>query len=472
MSASATGHEKNAVLMLSVSGLRGIVGQSLTPEVAARFGEAVGSWLASEKKHDKPPHVVVGRDSRGSGTMIELAAVAGLISTGCKVTTLGIVTTPGVAVMVGQLGAQAGLVITASHNPIQWNGIKIINEQGVAPPASQAKLIVERFRSAETSPPTRVTVPELQPLSHDETTARTHVDRLLPLLDVQAIRARKIKAVLHSVHGAGGPETALLLRELGVEFVHLYAEPTGKFPHPPEPVREHLGSLCDAVLQNGADVGFAQDPDADRLALVDEKGQYPGEEYTLALTAGHLLDRQALTGKRDSVVVANLSTSRMIDDVAARHGARVVRTPVGEAHVAAALMRENALMGGEGNGGVIWPAVCKVRDSLAGVGLILEMLAGSTQPLSKIAASIPSYTIVKEKFDIKPGLSERVPAAMREKFAGQRIDLQDGVRVDWADRWVSVRASNTEPILRIIAEARDEAAARELIAQAQSAMGL
>ena len=213
-------------------------------------------------------------------------------------------------------------------------------------------------------------------------------------------------------------------------------------------------------------------PDADRLALVDEKGQYPGEEYTLALTAGHLLDRQALTGKRDSVVVANLSTSRMIDDVAARHGARVVRTPVGEAHVAAALMRENALMGGEGNGGVIWPAVCKVRDSLAGVGLILEMLAGSTQPLSKIAASIPSYTIVKEKFDIKPGLSERVPAAMREKFAGQRIDLQDGVRVDWADRWVSVRASNTEPILRIIAEARDEAAARELIAQAQSAMGL
>lgn len=445
----------DSALMLSISGLRGVIGDTLNPEVAARYAAAVGSGFreTTGKAH---PVIVVGRDSRPSGGMIEHAAVAALTATGCRVVILGIATTPSVAVMVDHLQADGGMVLTASHNPMIWNGIKTLRHDGVAPPAHQAAAIIRRFKEG---PIDYVRVNDLQPTTLDDTTADVHVNRILPFVDVERIRGRKLKVVLDSVHGAGGPATALLMQKLGVELIHLYAEPTGHFPHTPEPTAENLTGLCEAVQEHGADLGLAQDPDADRLALVDPNGIYLGEEYTLALCTQHVLSHTP------GPVAANLSTSRMIDDIAAQFGCVVHRTPVGEANVADAMKRHHAVIGGEGNGGVIFPPVIHVRDSLAGAALILDMLAETSQPLSDLARRIPAYTILKDKLPVRDGVAEKIGPRLEKRFAGQRIDQQDGVRIDTPDAWVHVRPSNTEPILRIIAEAPDQTMARELIDQ-------
>lgn len=465
-----------APLMLSVSGLRGLIGKSLTPPVAARYAAAVGQWFKGQA--NGVPHVVVGRDSRPSGEMLEAIVSAGLVAVGCKVTRLGIVTTPSVAVMANHLGATGGLVITASHNPIIWNGIKTLMHNGSAPPASEAEKIIQMFHDDAVR---YAPVEALQPVAHETRTNDVHVARVLKLVDVDAIRAANLKAVLDSVHGAGGPAARLLLDALGVELVHLYGEPTGQFPHTPEPTKENLTGLCDAMKQHHAHVGFAQDPDADRLAIVDEQGTYIGEEYTLALCALHLLARSDKAkgasgggsgGNSGGVLVANLSTSRMIDDIAAAHGATVVRTAVGEANVTEAMRAHHALAGGEGNGGIIHPDVVFVRDSLTGMALTLEMLARRNKSLSSIVSEVPAYVILKDKVDLEPGMKEQIPAKMRAAFSQQKLDEQDGVRVDWPDKWVHVRTSNTEPIMRLIAEASTPAAAKDLIAQARAAMGL
>lgn len=453
-----------APLMLSVSGLRGLIGQSLSPSVAVRYAAAFGQWLKSGRSQ---PHVVLGRDSRPSGQMMEMAAAAGLIGVGCRVTNLGIVTTPGVAIMTEHLQADGGMVMTASHNPIIWNGMKALRADGVAPDQDQAKDIIERFKADRV---TYAPVEHLEPLAHDTTTHQVHVDRVLAHIDSATIRQRKIKVVLDSVHGAGGAVAAMILAKLGVELVHLYAEPTGQFPHRPEPTRENLTHLCDAVIEHGADVGFAQDPDADRLAVVDERGQYIGEEYTLVLAALNVLSRPCTP--RDSVLVTNLSTSRMIDDIAAKSGATVTRTPVGEANVAAAIRACGAVIGGEGNGGVIWPPVIHVRDSVVGIALTLELLAQRQVPLSAIVEQVPRYAIVKDKVDVEAGMAHRCLVALQNRFDSQKIDLQDGVRIDWSDRWVHVRPSNTEPILRLIAEADSQANAKQLIADTRQTLGL
>ncbi len=467
----------NAPLMLSVSGLRGLIGQSLTPSVAARFGAAFGSWLTAQKRaggSTGAPHVVLGRDSRPSGQLVECAAVSGLLSVGCRVTTLGIVTTPTTAIMTEHLHADGGMVITASHNPIIWNGIKCLRHDGVAPPPEEANEIIRRFKSDDVQ---FVPVEALKSASHNADANRVHLDRVLPQVDVAAIRKAKLKCVVDSVHGAGGAAAALLLRELGVELVHLYAEPTGLFPHTPEPLRENLTELAAAVKKHGAHVGFAQDPDADRLALVDDRGEYIGEEYTLALTVEHVLKRgtkgpsdRATKGSRH--VAANLSTSRMLDDIAAKHGAIVHRTAVGEANVAAAMRRHGAIIGGEGNGGVILPPVTFVRDSITGMALVLEMLATRGKALSTIVGEIPRYAIVKDKVAFDAAVASRLVPALKETFASQKIDLQDGVRIDWPDRWVHVRPSNTEPIMRLIAEAPRDEDAKAIIAQVRAALGL
>jgi len=271
------------------------------------------------------------------------------------------------------------------------------------------------------------------------------------------------------VCGAGGNEAMLMLDHLGVETIAINTEPTGLFPHPPEPTRENLQGLCDAVREHQADVGFAQDPDADRLAIVDENGQYIGEEYTLVLSAMELL-------AEGGIAAANLSTSRMIDDVAAQVGASVVRSPVGEANVASAMREHHAVVGGEGNGGIIWPIISQVRDSVAGIALILQLIAKRKYSLSQAVSSIPQYAIVKQKVELNQGDGQPQVSQMLDKlaeaFANQRVDKQDGVRVDWPDRWVHVRASNTEPILRIIAEARDEETAKQTARLAAKAIGL
>jgi phosphomannomutase len=448
--------------MLSVSGMRGWVGHTLSPSVVARFAGAFASHLrqTSGRPH---PHVVFGRDSRPSGPMVERAATAGLLAAGCRVTLLDVVATPTVAIMINHLGADGGLVATASHNPIQWNGLKPLTAQGVAPPPEPARAIIERFHNDQID---NATVDQLQAVQHEPTANQVHVDRILARIGVEPIRAAGLKGVVDSVNGAGGPATAMLLEALGVEAVHLHGEPTGQFAHPPEPTEANLTHLGSAVLEHGADLGLAQDPDADRLALVDETGRYIGEEYTLALAA------LAVMAHRPGPAAANLSTSRMIDDIAGRFGQTVYRTPVGEANVSAAVARHACVVGGEGNGGVIWPEVVNVRDSLTGIALVLQLLAtGGAAKLSDVVASIPAYAIVKDKTEVTPGLADRAVERLAGHFAGQCIDRQDGIRIDRQAGWVHVRPSNTEPIMRLIAEAADAAEARALIDEARGAIG-
>ncbi|MEZ6193556.1 MAG: phosphoglucosamine mutase [Phycisphaerales bacterium] len=452
---------KQAPLMLSVSGMRGLVGQSITPTVVASYAAAFGAWLRESTKKDAP-HVVIGRVSRPSGKMFEMAAVSGLIASGCRVTRVGILSTPGVAIMIGHHKAEGGMVITASHNPIIWNGVKALRHDGAAPPADQAMQIIQRFKDNKLK---YDAVDKLQPCGEDNTGVQVHTDSVLPHIDVDAVRTAKLTAVVDSVNGAGGDEAKALLEALGVKVIHMYPEPTGLFPHTPEPTRENLTELCAKVKETGAAIGFAQDPDADRLAVVDDLGNYIGEEYTLSLSAMHLL------GKGDTAV-ANLSTSRMIDDIADKAGAKVLRTAVGEANVVAGMAQSGSTIGGEGNGGVIWPKVSGVRDSIVGMAILLEMLAKRGKPLSELIKLTPAYAIVKDKVDASAELISKISPILKDAFKGQKIDTQDGVRIDWPDRWVHVRPSNTEPIVRLIAEAGNEKDAAALIAQVREALGL
>lgn len=451
-------HLSHAPLMLSISGLRGVVGQSLTPAVALKYAQAFGQWLI-EHTGKSSPRIVLGRDSRVSGRMIESAVNSGLLSVGCCVTELGIVTTPSVGIMIDHLGADGGMVITASHNPVMWNGIKVLDAQGVSPPPAQVEKIIERFKAESVQ---TIGVDRLQPVQSVTNTDQVHVDRVLSLIDVSQVRSAKLRVVIDSVHGAGGVAARLLCDRLGVELAHLYAQPTGDFPHEPEPTAVNLRDLGQSVIEHGAMVGFAQDPDADRLAIIDEQGRYIGEEYSLALCAMHVLSRSP-----GSVAAANLSTSRMIDDVADLYGSRVLRTAVGEANVAKKMREHGAVIGGEGNGGVIWPSVGYVRDSISTIALVLELMARRGRSISQLVSEIPAYTIVKHKVDIRPGMVEAAVKALAGAYASERIDLQDGIRIDFAQGWLHVRPSNTEPILRIIAEARDQQQAMAMVQQAQ-----
>lgn len=438
-------------LMVSVSGVRGEIGHTLTPESAARFGAAFGTMLGAGTT------VVVARDSRPSGPMVCSAVVAGLQACGVSVIDLGVVTTPGAALMTRRLKADGAAVITASHNPIQWNGIKFLRPSGLALSVEQAaelKRIWQAGRFAYVEPA------RCGRSAASDATHETHVQAALSLADVPAVAARRFKVVLDSVNGAGCAATAMLLERLGCKLTHLNGEPTGLFAHTPEPTRENLTGLCEAVQQAGAAVGFAQDPDADRLALVDETGRYIGEEYTLALCAAFVL------GRTPGDVAANLSTSRMVDAVAEQAGTRVYRTPVGEANVAAKLLDAHCVIGGEGNGGVIDPRVVPVRDSLAGIALVLSYLAQTGEPLSALAARLPRYEMIKTKFPCPESAAPAVAEAARKHFAdrdGARFNDADGLRIDLPVGWVHVRASNTEPIMRIIAEAETVEVAQGLI---------
>lgn len=436
-------------LMLSVSGARGIVGSSMTPIVAARLAAAFGTELKSSTA--KPsPLVVVGRDSRPSGAMFEAAAISGLASVGCRVIRLGIVMTPTVGLMINEHDADGGMVVTASHNPIQWNGLKCLNHDGVAPPPEQAGRVMDLFRSLTADDHQIATESETE-FTSDDNAASTHVKRVLDAVDVELIRSASFKVVLDSINGAGCVAGRELLDALGVEVVHLNGEPNGQFAHTPEPTAENLVDLARVVPQHKAHVGFAQDPDADRLAIIDENGTYIGEEYTLVLVADRIFAREG----QGCTAAANLSTSRMIDDVAATHGARVFRSPVGEANVVEAMKTHNCVIGGEGNGGVIWPQICWVRDSLTAMALVLETLATQKRSLSVVVDALPHYAIHKMKIAIQPGLAEVAIAAVESRYGTEQIDRQDGIRVDFPNdgKWVHVRPSNTEPILRVIAEA-------------------
>jgi len=449
--------------MIGVSGMRGTVGSTLTPQVVQQMAAAFAAWLYETQTPANGEHfrVVLARDSRPSGPWVRDAAAAALIASGIEVIDLEVVTTPGAAMMVRHLNADGAVVATASHNPVAWNGLKFLNRQAVAPPPEEARQIIQRYHAGQSR---YVTVDRLYAPSRNTQTHALHVKRVLDRVDVLGISARRYKVVLDSVNGAGCVVTATLLSKLGCLLVHLNAAPDGRFPHDPEPTAANLGDLCQEVRRQHAHVGFAQDPDADRLAIIDETGRYIGEEYSQVLAAKLILSRTA------GIAVTNLSSSRMMDDIAAATGSRLLRTPVGEANVVQAMLAHGAIIGGEGNGGVIDTRIVPGRDSLVGMAYVLQLMAATGRTVSQLVAEIPRYEIVKTKFECRREDANRVVEALKEHFAAEKLDLQDGIRIDWPRHrcWVHARPSNTEPIMRIIAEAPDRPTAEERIAQVQA----
>ena len=447
-------------LMIGISGMRGTIGGSLTPTVVGNMAMAFSAWLRQNRKplNGRFFRLVFGRDSRPSGSWVRDAAAAAVVASGIELIDLDIVTTPGVAMMVKHLQADGGMIATASHNPIQWNGLKLLNADAVAPPPEDAAQIIQLYhQSAAHYAP----VENLLPPKKNTETHALHVKRVTDHVDVLGISTKRFKVVLDSVNGAGCVATATLLSKLGCQLIHINNVPNGLFPHEPEPTAANLVGLTEEVRRQKAHVGFAQDPDADRLAIVDETGRYIGEEYSLALAAKLIL------AKRPGVAVANLSSSRMLDDIAEQNGGSVIRTPVGEANVVKAMIQNNAAIGGEGNGGVIDTRIVPGRDSLVGIAFVLQLMAERNKTISQLVAEIPRYEIIKTKFECKREDANRAVEALKEEFAKEKTDTQDGLRIDWEKSWVHARPSNTEPIMRIIAEAPDRLTAERRIAEVQ-----
>ena len=441
--------------MISVSGVRGRVGEALTPEVVARFAAAFGVWAASRAKVRT---IVVGRDSRVSGPMFHRAVISALQSVGCNVIDVGLTTTPTCQLAVEYHRAAGGLMISASHNPIEWNALKFIGPSGAFLEAHEG---AEMRRVVDGDIP-RASWDELGTVTEDRDAIARHIEQVLalPYLNVRGIRERRFKVALDCVRGAGGRIIPPLLERLGCTVAAIHLETDGRFPHPPEPVAENLRELERLVLETGSEVGLAVDPDVDRLALVSEKGEAVGEDYTLALASRVVLQH------RRGPVVANLSTSLILDEVAKETGSKVIRTPVGEVNVVVRMRRERAPVGGEGNGGVILSELHLGRDAPVAVALILQLLLDDDTPLSAIVDRYPRYSIVKDKMDRPDVPLSAVYEALRQEFADATADTQDGLRLSWPDRWVHVRPSGTEPIVRVIAEAPTEDAARALVTRA------
>ncbi len=445
-------------LMVGVSGIRGIVGKDLTDEVVGRWARAFGRWVRDNGKREtgkgKGTSVVVGRDARASGPAFAAAVTNGLTSVGCNVIGVGLVPTPTVQLAVEHHAAGGGIAITASHNPIEWNALKFIGPDGIFLDGGDGA------RGQEVVGEDGGGGGRAGKVTTDEGAVERHLDAVLklPAVDVERIRKQKFTVALDAVRGAGGPVMRALLERLGCEVAGINLETDGRFPRSPEPVPENLGGLSTLVKRAGAALGIAVDPDVDRLAIVDENGTPIGEDYTLAFAV-----RAVLGGMRDAgggmrrVVVCNLSTSLVVEDAARECGAEVVRTPVGEVHVARAILRLAAVIGGEGNGGVMYPVLHAGRDAPVAAGLLLTLLARSGKRVSELVAAAPRYTIVKAKAERGTRNAERgledVYAALRKRFPDASVDSQDGLRLAWRDRWLHVRPSNTEPIIRLIAEA-------------------
>src|SRR5438477_1424756 len=453
-------------LMVGVSGVRGIVGKDLTPEVVTRWARAFGTF-AREGTRDEGRgtggSVVVGRDARTSGPAFAAAVTTGLTSVGCDVIDIGLVPTPTVQLAVEHHHAGGGIAITASHNPIEWNALKFIGPDGIFLDGAEGTRVAELAAGPPGSGKR-----ETGCVITDPGAVERHLDAVLRLsaIDVEGIRKRKFTVALDAVRGAGGPPMRELLERLGCEVAGINLETDGRFPRAPEPVPENLGGLSTLVKRAGAALGIAVDPDVDRLAIIDETGEPIGEDYTLAFAI-----RAAMGGKGGKggkrIVVCNLSTSLVVEDAARECGAEVVRTPVGEVHVARAILRLAAVIGGEGNGGVMYPALHVGRDAPVAAALLLALLARDGKRVSELVAAAPRYVILKGKAErgtrnAEQGLDD-VYAAVRKRFPEGNVDTQDGLRLAWRDRWLHVRPSNTEPIIRLIAEAPTGAAARDLV---------
>jgi phosphomannomutase len=450
-------------LMASVSGVRGVVGESLTPELLAKYSSAFGGLCKSGKLNTRPK-VVLGRDSRISGEMCRVAVLSGLLATGCEVIDLGICPTPTLQIAVEGLVADGGIIITASHNPIQWNGLKFIGSNGTFLGEREAEKLFDLVKNDKI---TYQPWSGLGKVKSDHSWVQKHIQKILKLryIDVKKIKRKKVKVVLDCCNGAGGIASPGLLRALGCQVIELSCNPDGNFAHNPEPLPENLVSLCRAVKKNKADIGFANDPDVDRLAMVSDLGIPLGEEATLALATKFILSK-----KPKSKVVTNISTSRMIEDIAREFDSKVYRTKVGEAHVVRGLKAEKGIVGGEGNGGVILPELHYGRDALVGMALILEYLAESKKTITDLALDLPRYFMIKKKGELTKDF-ERNLDKLKRKYAQGKINLIDGVRIDFEDFWIHIRKSNTEPIFRIIAEAKSEKKAKELVADSLEILG-
>jgi phosphomannomutase len=429
-------------LIISISGLRGIVGENLNAAIAADFARAFGTFLKNSTDKDKLS-AAIGSDTRPSGDMLKSAVIAGLSSIGIDVADLGIVTTPTVGIMLRHLECDGGMVITASHNPVEYNGIKLLLADGIAPPAEKAEkikaiFISKNFSSADSVNRGKVTTNN----KGDE----VHIEKVLACVNKKEIAGKKFRIVLDSINGAGARPAKKLLSILGCQITAINDQPNGLFAHKPEPLAENLVQLCDTAKKTGADIGFAQDPDGDRLAIVDENGRYIGEEYTLVLAAKYIFSHKKGTA------AANLSTSRMIDDVAAQAGCKVIRTPVGEANVAGAMIKNNCAIGGEGNGGVIDLRVGPVRDSLAAMALVLQLCAETGKKISQLVDEIPAYQMIKQKFTADKKQAIEIIEQAKQIFRQAKINTADGCRFDLPEGWIHLRMSNTEPIVRLIAE--------------------
>ncbi len=443
--------KKHQTLKISVSGVRGVIGDSLTPKVAAEFSEAFGAYAGRG-------HVIVGRDTRPSGEMVQQAVHAGLLTVGCKPVDVGIMPTPSILTYVKSRNAVGGIAITASHNPNEWNALKFVSGEGIFLNKIQASQLLDIYHQGDIE---HICNGELRKIEKVDNAFDVHLKLLLKFLDVNLIRDAKLKVAFDCVNGAASSFTQTFLEELGCICFPINDEPNGIFPHKPEPVPENIGQLSDHVKKTCADVGFAQDPDADRLAIVNEKGEPIGEDYTLVLATKHLLERS----DGNNTVIANVANTKAFDDIARQFNAKLIHTAIGEINVTEEILENNALIGGEGNGGVIVPAVHPCRDSFVGMGIILEMLAKNKTTVSGLMSEVPRYFLIKKKFDMSASDANKLVRTIRNKKWPDDVSINsiDGVRLDWEDKWALIRPSNTEPVVRVLAEAKSQKEAENLI---------
>ena len=440
-------------LIKSISGIRGTIGgfqgENLTPIDAVKYAAAYGSWVKQQREKNNYT-VVVGRDARISGNMMQQLVMNTLIGLGIHVVDLDLSTTPTVEIAVMLEHADGGIILTASHNPKQWNALKLLNHKGEFLDAKEGQKILD---IAENENINFSEVDDLGKITSNQAYIDLHIDEILdlPLVDVEAIKKAKFKVVVDGVNSTGGIAVPALLEALGVEPVKLYCDPTGEFPHNPEPLKEHLGDLMNKVVDEHADFGIVVDPDVDRLAFVDENGGMFGEEYTLVAVADYVL--QHTPGN----TVSNMSSSRALRDITEKRNGKYTASAVGEVNVVVKMKETNAVIGGEGNGGIIYPELHYGRDSLVGIALFLSYLADLRISVSALRKTYTSYFMSKKKIQLTPQLDvDKLLKAMELKYADEEINNIDGVKIDFDDNWVHLRKSNTEPIIRIYTEAKSQ----------------
>ena len=446
-------------LIKSISGIRGTiggqVGENLTPIDAVKFASAYGIWLKQQRNKENF-RVVVGRDARISGEMIQNLVMNTLVGLGIHVIDLGLSTTPTVEVAVPMEHADGGIILTASHNPKQWNALKLFNAKGEFLNGEEGAKILA---IAETDTMQFADVDNLGKITKNQAYIDLHIDEVLkmPLVNKKAIKDANFKVVVDGVNSTGGIAIPLLLERLGVQTVKLYCEPNGEFPHNPEPLKEHLGDLSKAVTKAHADLGIVVDPDVDRLAFMDEKGDMFGEEYTLVACADYVLS------KTPGNTVSNMSSTRALRDITLKHGGNYEASAVGEVNVVELMKKNKAIIGGEGNGGIIYPELHYGRDALVGVALFLSLLAEKQMKTSELRATYPNYFMSKKKIELTPTLDvDAILKAMEERYQNEKLTTIDGVKIDFSNSWVHLRKSNTEPIIRIYTEAPSQNEADKL----------